>query len=720
VLASEAISANQRVAKLQKRARELKHSIGERKEAVAVQAARADHLSKNAQADQDKAPRAFAAAEELTIARARLSDANRKAAEIEQELADGRIAAIAARERAAGAQAEAERAREGVDFRGPTRAAAATERRQGPLGAFPAVLAISAVGVAICSVTDALSRATLAPTVWLLWAGIAVIVGSIVYRLCAAEASTGERVALVCLLGLELYLVKLMRDPFGYTMPDEFFHAYNAQQIVLHHQLFSHNSLLPITSRYPGLEGATSALMTMTGMSSFGAGLIVIGAARLTMMLGLFVLFSALSGSPRVAGLGAAAYAGNSNFLLWGAQFSYESLALPLLVLVLASVAERGGQTRTARLPWAVPIVVGTAAVIVTHHLTSYLLDLTLVLIAGIALVRRWQTGWYGVWPFALTALVLTAGWLVVVASETVGYIYPVVSHAFIQTLHTVSGEAAPRAPFQSATAGAGTPIEQRIVAFAALALLFGALPYGLVELWRRQRRNPIALLLGVAAIAFFGVLGLRLAPSAWEIGNRVDEFLFVGLAFVVAAAVVHRVLERRRRWYATAAVAAGAMVVTVGGAITGWPTDALLATPVRIATEGRAIDSETISLGRWVGAHLSGSSFAAPEADARTIALYGATRAVTGPSIYLILSTPTLADWQLPTLRSRGVQYVVVDKRVRGNDNTTGYAFSVRPPGGPIDRLLPADVAPKFDELLAPRVFDSGNVAIYDLRGTL
>ena len=31
-----------------------------------------------------------------------------------------------------------------------------------------------------------------------------------------------------------------------------------------------------------------------------------------------------------MAGLGVAIYTGNFNFLFWGAQFSYESLALPL------------------------------------------------------------------------------------------------------------------------------------------------------------------------------------------------------------------------------------------------------------------------------------------------------------------------------------------------------------------------------------------------------
>ena len=49
-------------------------------------------------------------------------------------------------------------------------------------------------------------------------------------------------------------------------------------------------------------------------------------------MAALFVLFTRVSGSARLAGIAVMIYAGNSNFLFWGAQYSYESLSLPLLV----------------------------------------------------------------------------------------------------------------------------------------------------------------------------------------------------------------------------------------------------------------------------------------------------------------------------------------------------------------------------------------------------
>ena len=88
------------------------------------------------------------------------------------------------------------------------------------------------LGLLLCSVADALSRATLAQAMPFYWAGILLIALPMFYRLTSEDASARERLALVCLLGLALYLVKVMRDAPIYTFSDELVHAYNAKQIA--------------------------------------------------------------------------------------------------------------------------------------------------------------------------------------------------------------------------------------------------------------------------------------------------------------------------------------------------------------------------------------------------------------------------------------------------------------------------------------------------------
>ena len=118
----------------------------------------------------------------------------------------------------------------------------------------------------------ALAADAATPARLIFWAGVLLIALPIFYRLTSRDASPTERLALVCLLGLSLYAVKLVRDAPIFIFSDEPVHAFNANQIVAHHHLFRYNPILPVTPSYPGLEGATSALTTITGLSSYWAG----------------------------------------------------------------------------------------------------------------------------------------------------------------------------------------------------------------------------------------------------------------------------------------------------------------------------------------------------------------------------------------------------------------------------------------------------------------
>jgi hypothetical protein len=590
---------------------------------------------------------------------------------------------------------------------------------------------VVAFGLLVCTGADALARATLSPSQVVYWAGILIIGLPIFYRLLARDASDGERLFLVCLLGMALYGVKLARTSFVFTFPDEFIHSFNAEQIAHQHELFGSNPLQPITSDYPGLESAASALMTMTGISSFGAGIAVIGAARLTLMIGLFLLFRRVSGSARLAGVGTAVYAGSSNFLLWGVQFSYQSLALPLLVVALVAIAEREAAPRDWARAWVLPIGLVTAAIVVTHHLTSYALVVVLALLALLYGVRDRRLQWPNPWPYALAAAGLATAWLLLVAGATGDYLGPVLSKAFESVVDTASGATSPRTLFEGSAAVQAvgvedTPVTAKLITLASVFILVAALPFGLRQVWRRHGSQPIAVLFCVAAIGFFGVLALRLAPAAWETSNRAGEFLFVGLAFVVAFAAmlgylwINRRLRRSGAWLGPAFLSALFGVVLVGGAISGWPYDAQLAPPIRAEAHGRAIDSEPIALGRWAGAHIPGARVAATEGDARTLLALGRARPATGKTpddIVDIVRTTQLLSWQLPLLQRRDLRYVAANRRRIAGNIIRGYSFSLVPPAGKRDVLLPAASVLKFEQIpTAARVLDSGNIVLYDV----
>lgn len=577
----------------------------------------------------------------------------------------------------------------------------------------------AAAGLLLITLADERSRSMTSQSQALFWIGILFIYGAIVSRLVHPAPGRLERLSLSALLGLALYLVKVFRDPFGFTFADELVHAPNAEAILRTHHLFHENVTLAATPSYPGLESVTAALASLSGLSVYGAGLIVIGVARLLIVIALFLLVERLLGSARLAGIAVAVYAANSNFAFFSAQFSYESLALPLLVVVFFAYAE--WRESADRRFWGTVILLLTVAIVVTHHLTSYALAATLLLIA---LSYRLLGGARTDTPsrFAVFATGAAAVWLLVVATKTVGYLSPVVTGAVRSIVHTISGETAPRQLFtgKSGTGGGGgSGTLERGVALAAVAALVALYPVGLRQLWRGERRplrrDPFVLALALAGGLMFVMYGLRFAPQAWETANRSSEFLFLGLALVVPLGLFRFGRRLVEPWFAVAATAVLTLMFA-GGVIAGWTPSLRLSQPYEISAEGQVVQSEGRAMASWAKQTLGpGRRYAGAEADARLLNMYaaGLARAGQSPDMADILKSPTLVPWELPLLRKYHVRFVVTDRRLRAFDNTAGYFFGFRR-GPRRDVLLPPSVVTKWSRY--SRIYDSGEIVIFDL----
>lgn len=597
----------------------------------------------------------------------------------------------------------------------------------------PEVAFTAAVGIAVVVAAGALSRTGRPYAAALFWAGMAAMVIPAVVRLTSTAARRGERVALVLVVGMALYVVKVVRDPIGFTYPDEFLHAHNLLEILRSGRLFGENPLLPVTSFYPGLESVAAAVRSLSGLSPFTAALVVIGAARLVMVGALFVLLERVSGSARVAGVAVVVYVATPTFVFFSAQFSYESLALPLAVLAVTLVVSSspvGGGTSWGTVAAAVVVVL---AVVVTHHMTAYALTTFLVLVCAAS--ARWGKGDVrGLWVVTAVALVTSALWLSFVARQTFGYLGPILVNAVDATMRTAVREQPPRQLFSPVT-GPARPALERAVALVAAAIAVAAQPLGLPEVWRRARQRPVAAVLMAASVGYVGSLALRVVPGAWETGARASEFLFIGCALVVAAGcllLVERVPGRRAgRWLASAAVG----VLVAGGVIAGW-SRLWTAQPYRVTAAGGSIDPEGVNASRWAGAHLpSASTVAAGEADARMLLVEGGVRAIAGtyPDVIDVLRSPALEGWQVDLLADQGVSHVMTDARPAAADVMAGYTFpatsgepfpqaaadvmtgSTQVAGAPAEASQ-EDALAKFERAGASRVFDSGNIAIDDV----
>jgi hypothetical protein len=597
---------------------------------------------------------------------------------------------------------------------------------RGTWGNVPLLLLSTAAGLLVVTDTDALSRSGHGGAQLPFWIGLLLIVVPIVWQVVDERTTRGQRIVLAVLAALALYGVKVVHDPFAFTFADEFVHQHNVNALLRTGELFRPNSILPITPFYPGLASITGAVASMTGLSTFAAGILAIGGARLVSALALFVIVERLFRSDRAAAFAVLLYAAVPNYLFFTAQFAYESVALPLALVVLAAIVrQRSTSDAVHARRWTIVAVVVVPGVVATHHLTAYALLATLVAISALAPAARWwsrrdRAGAVPGPPWAVlgAVVVLLLAWLSFAGRQTSNYLSPVITRAISQTISVLSREAPPRALFQpggaASTVAATSPVE-RVVGFASVLLLAGALPPALVALRKRLRCDPVLLLLAVTAIAYLATFPLRFVPAAWETAARASEFLFVGVAAVLAGFAATTAPGRRvTRGIASAAVA----VLVMGGVIAGWPRDRRLSSPYRVAVAGATIEPQGTALARWsAGALGRDNRIAAEAADARLLQLYGGQFAVAGvhPDVRDILHLSPLEPWMVELLRTNRFRYIAVDRRTLSADSIAGYFFAPR--GSADASTRPPAVTDKFEHAPgAQRIFDSGDIVLYDI----
>lgn len=555
------------------------------------------------------------------------------------------------------------------------------------------------------------------------WAGLLVLVVPAALWLTMPDLRRSHALGLVTSLGLGLYLVKVLHSPTGFTLYDEFLHWRTADDLLSTGKLFAENPLLTISPLYPGLELVTHALATLSGLSVFHAGLVVIGAARLMLSLAIFLFLEQVSGSARVAGLASLFYTAHPQFLFFNAQFAYQSLALSLALFVLWLLMRRQGAPEAER-GWLLLFAAASiVAVVVTHHITAYVLTGCLMLWAVLPTLRK---GWHtastkDVRWMALLAIVANLVWLIAVSSRTLDYLGAPIVDAVHKVLRVALSEGGFRPPFQS-DAGARPPLLEQVIGLGSAGLIVLGLPFGLRRVWRRYTNNLWAVLLAAAALAYPLSLPLRLIGS-WEIGARASAFLFLGVGFVLA--LLFDRVTRPGRWHAWRVLvfASYFVIVFVGGVISGVAPISRLPGPYLVGTTPRSIDAQGLTTAEWAYRQLgAGNRLAADHINTVLMGSYGRQRVITHQSDNLSVAplflAPEIGTYQRDLVRLGDIRYVVVDYRLTQALPIEGHYYEKwekldYPYTEPIER----DTLAKFDRIpRVSRVFDGGDIVVYDI----
>ena len=594
---------------------------------------------------------------------------------------------------------------------------------------------VMAAGVLVISAADAAGRAGSPGSVWVaaFWLGEVLVFAPAAWRLMSrAGPAESEAAGLAIGIALATYVVKYLYSPAAFSFPDELQHWRTTGNLLASHHLFGANFSLPISAVYPGLEEATGALAATTGLPVFAAGLIVAGIAHLLLTAALYGVFRRVSGSPRIAVAACVFYAANPHYQSFDAIYGYQTLALGFFGLTLVAALELAGhrgRRDTAR--WWVLGVVFTAATVVTHHVTSYVLAGTLTLLAvigGAAGFRRRHRGpsprRSGAARLTVLAEVCAAVivlWAGFVAPVTRSYLAPAVGDFVHGFAAAFSAHAA------STGAIAQGPVADQVANYAAAALIAIALPLGWRHIWRTHRHHTWALALAAGAAGYYVIAVLRVTtPDGAELAGRSLTFFYIPVSYTLAMALAWAMQEAPRwravlaRAYAPAALAAlVSLILVFGGLASGWPPywERL---PGHYVADGfeSGITAEGIAAAQWTRSGIGpGHRVAADFTNNGLLGSYGDQAPVSGvDGLYCAGAQWTAADAALAA--AGDVQYVMVDLRTSiYAPDPRGY-FGDSSPSCPLTPI-PARNLQKFAAIYgANRMYDSGNIIIYALPG--
>lgn len=536
-------------------------------------------------------------------------------------------------------------------------------------------------------------------------------------RLLSRAPSRLERIHLIVVLAICCYFLQFMASPLHFSGFDESLHWRTVDDILRSGHLFSENAMLPVSPYYPGLEIVTSAISTTTGLDSFYAGNIVIAASHLLMVLALYLFYEHITNSSRMAGIIIVVYMTNPHFLFFDAAYSYETLALPLALLMMYILTRYRNGDQNHRWVIATAWIV-LIAVTITHHMTNYVFDGYLLLWAGInffqPVPRRTRIHLTAITLFALL-LSLTYAFLFP-GNPVWYYLSDYFGSTFNQLGQIITGNSAARPLFANSAQVA--PVWDRLLITGSVALVTFSLPFGLLTIQRLHRDNALAITFGLASLAYPLTQTFRFTSFGTEITDRSAAFLFLPIAYTLTVLITHfwptRRLSRKTISYITAAILTillGNVIVAKGPNLTGIPG------PYLVVADARSVEPEGIEAAMWSLAYLGPDNRIATDRIGQMLmSTYGHQRIVTriddGIDVAPIFYSAQFDSADINILQTGKIHFLVVDTRISTALPLEDTYFENDVPHS----VISGDALTKFTAVTQiNRLFDSGDLVIYD-----
>ena len=552
------------------------------------------------------------------------------------------------------------------------------------------------------------------------WLGMFLFYAPAFWRLLSSQPSRSERITLLVGIALFSYVPKLFRCPYYFCYSDELTWWRGVQNLLMGSPVVSDNILGLIQGNFPGLPLLTIVLQKAGGLSTFEAGLLIMGLMRVLTILTIFLLGEKIFQSSKVGAAAALVYGANANFLFFSSQFSYESLAFPLVLVILLFLqylvngdAERSGNA------WRLVILACIAAIVITHHLATYMLIAILILmvVAARLLPRFIQPKalrqLVGITSFAIVAGI---GWLWISNTDVVEYLGDPITRGIEQVASL---------KIRRLFSGITLPWYEIGSGYAA-AILVGLLAMLGAYLIIRHKQRLNSAQMGLLSFGSLYILTSPMVLTTWgaESGRRSWVYSFIGISLLAGFALdwitssdFIRFRQNRRLGQFSATLAL--CILLLGGIASSTSISYRFPGAYLQNSDARSYTPEIIDAAQWLFNQVGPDQRVLGDRTTERIfgsyglqepAMYGGPRPW---EVYFPVSwTPQALDW----LEDANAPFVVVDERMaelppqmdfRFQRNEPTNAFSSQP--------IPVQAVQKFDQLPGlDRIYDSGNIHIY------
>jgi hypothetical protein len=551
----------------------------------------------------------------------------------------------------------------------------------------------------------------------LFWAGMACIFVPL-WIVTMAWFSEPLALAGIVLIGLASYLPAFLRAPDRPVFGDALAHYLSVENTLRTGNLFKPNPIVPVAAYYPGLHALTAALVKVLGPHIWSVVVVLVPLLHVSSLLGIYSIVLALSGNSRASAVAAIIYGISPQFQFFDSQFAYESLAVPFLIWSLALLlqAQCSDDRRCARALLSASAFLG-ASCVVTHHVTSYVLAGTLILIGLSQFVmgeRRSALSSLGVG--ALVSL-FAIGWVLLTNAPVVAYLdyfprtaFNAVGPIFDKLLDRTTTVAGPPTATATGTAtrtlfaGSTLPMYEHYAAFAVQVLAFGATA---VAAWRtRSRRSGAMFALALLAATYFLLLPLRLNLAGEQGAGRVATYQWIGIAAVIGVGLVGEPWPKSVRYRARKGQHMGrnvlfrplslvlAAVVLLGGLVGnyGASVDAGFQFPGAFqlgSSDGRDTPLEAVKLAeRFLATDGPGRTVVSDAATERIFETYAYTRPASGnlPEWEFFLAVYYSSAELQQLAYDNHVNAIVIDDRVIEDSESLGFPPNFETPITTVD----------------------------------